>query len=112
MNSKLVNTCTNVRRIYGVKIFISIENLHEPITLQTLIVVMIVVVLILAIAGFGWNTFYSGVKKGAEKLGVMPAINNITGQGKKYVTDMATNTTKEVMGSLKSSMKSELSNSK
>jgi len=75
-------------------------------------VVLIVVVLILAIAGLGWNTFFNGVKKGAEKLGVMPAINNITGQAKQYVTGIATNTTKEVVGSLKSSLKSELSNPK
>ena len=75
--------------------------------MQTLVVVIIiVVVLILAIAGLGWNTFFGGVKQGAEKLGVTPIIKNVTEQGKEFISGIATNTTKEVMNEFKSSINS------
>ncbi|CAN5145223.1 hypothetical protein BH18THE2_BH18THE2_43960 [soil metagenome] len=33
----------------------------------------------LAILGLGWNTFFEGIKKGADKLGITSIIENATG---------------------------------
>jgi hypothetical protein len=31
------------------------------------------------IMGLGWNTFFEGIKKGADKLGITSIIENATG---------------------------------
>ena len=37
-----------------------------------------VIVFFLAILGLGWNTFFEGVKKGADKIGITSIIENAT----------------------------------
>jgi hypothetical protein len=41
-----------------------------------LLVWIIVIIVILAIIGLGWNTFFSGVKKGADKIGITSIVKN------------------------------------
>lgn len=43
---------------------------------------IVIGVIILAIIGLGWHTFFVGVKKGADKIGLTPIIRNITNQAK------------------------------
>jgi len=53
-------------------------------------------VLILAIMGLGWQTFFGGVEKGAEKVGITKAIKNITNDIQKSLGNIVSNTTKNV----------------
>lgn len=43
-----------------------------------LIVWIIVIIFFLAIIGLGWDTFFGGVKKGADKLGITSIMENAT----------------------------------
>ena len=35
---------------------------------------ILIIIVLLALLGLGWDTFVSGVKKGADKLGIMPIV--------------------------------------
>lgn len=39
---------------------------------------IIVAITFLAIVGLGWDTFFEGVKKGADRVGITPIVENIT----------------------------------
>jgi len=39
---------------------------------------IILIIVFLAIVGLGWNTFFSGIKKGADKIGITTIVENIT----------------------------------
>ena len=43
-----------------------------------IIVWIIVIIFFLAIIGLGWDTFFGGVKKGADKLGITSIMENAT----------------------------------
>jgi uncharacterized membrane protein len=43
----------------------------------------IAIVLFLAIIGLGWETFFTGVLNGVDKIGVTPVIKNITDSTKE-----------------------------
>jgi hypothetical protein len=58
----------------------------------TLIVVAIV---FLAIIGLGWNTFFEGVRKGADKVGITSILENAT----KSATEIAKNASRDIVGS-------------
>ena len=47
--------------------------------LSRIILIILVIVFFLAILGLGWNTFFEGIKKGADKLGITSIIQNATG---------------------------------
>jgi uncharacterized membrane protein len=49
---------------------------------------MIAIILFLAIIGLGWKTFFAGVLKGIDKLGITPIIKNITDTTKKSLTEI------------------------
>jgi hypothetical protein len=49
---------------------------------------IIIGVVILAIIGLGWETFFSGVAQGVEKLGQNPVVENIA-NGAKSIGDEA-----------------------
>ena len=49
--------------------------------LSRIILIILVIVFFLAILGLGWNTFFGGIKKGADKLGITSKIENATGSG-------------------------------
>ena len=44
---------------------------------------IVIAVVILAIMGLGWQTFFAGVKKGADKVGLTSVVKNITDQAKQ-----------------------------
>jgi len=56
---------------------------------------IIVIIVLLAILGLGWDTFFSGVRKGADRIGIGPiletAINTTTG--------LVKNASQEITGS-------------
>jgi Tfp pilus assembly protein PilO len=57
--------------------------------------IVLLIVVILAIVGLGWQIFSSGVLSGFEKvinLG-QPLVKNLTDQAKKYVNNPATGMT-------------------
>jgi hypothetical protein len=41
-----------------------------------LITWIIVIIVFLAILGLGWDAFFSGVKKGADRIGIGPMVDN------------------------------------
>jgi len=47
--------------------------------LSRIILIILVIVFFLAILGLGWNTFFEGIKKGVDKLGITSIIENATG---------------------------------
>ena len=49
---------------------------------------MIAIVLFLAIIGLGWETFFTGVLKGADKIGITPIIKNITDSTRGTINDV------------------------
>ena len=46
------------------------------------IVLILVILVILALIGLGWDTFFGGVKKGVEKIGNLPEVKNLTNKAK------------------------------
>ena len=43
-----------------------------------LITWIIVIIVFLAILGLGWDTFFSGVRKGADRIGISSIVENAT----------------------------------
>jgi hypothetical protein len=39
-----------------------------------LIAGILVIIILLALIGLGWNTFVSGIKKGADSVGITPIV--------------------------------------
>jgi hypothetical protein len=56
---------------------------------------IVVIIVFLAILGLGWNTFFEGVKKGADKVGITSLIENATNKGIEVVK----NASREIIGS-------------
>lgn len=48
--------------------------------LGTIIFVVVAILVVLAIIGLGWQGFFNGVKKGADKLGITSLVTNLTDQ--------------------------------
>jgi len=59
-----------------------------------ILVWIIVIIAFLAIVGLGWNTFIEGVKKGAERIGIAPIVENVTNSAK----EIAKNVSRDVIG--------------
>lgn len=55
---------------------------------------IIVAIVILAVLGLGWDNFFAGVKRGADKIGVTSLIENATNSA----TEMAKNASREIIG--------------
>ena len=55
---------------------------------------IIVAIVILAVLGLGWDNFFAGVKKGADKIGITSLIGNATDSA----TEMAKNASREIIG--------------
>jgi len=45
---------------------------------------IMVVIVILAIIGLGWNTFFSGVLKGADKIGITSIVKNASNDAAEF----------------------------
>jgi hypothetical protein len=52
-----------------------------------LITWVVIAIVILAIIGLGWQTFFSGVWQGAQKIGENPLVQNLTSEVKDKVAD-------------------------
>lgn len=60
-----------------------------------ILVLIVVGVLFLAIIGLGWNTFFEGVWKGADKIGIASIIENVT----QSATESTKNTSRDLLTS-------------
>jgi hypothetical protein len=60
------------------------------------IVLILAVIVILALLGLGWNTFFGGVKKGIEKIGDLPEVKNLTNKAKSEFDTMIGNSTLDI----------------
>lgn len=63
-----------------------------------LVTLIVIIVVVLAIVGLGWNVFVSGVYKGAEKImGNMNSvlIKNLTKKAEQLINGLTTNRTYE-----------------
>ena len=60
-----------------------------------ILVLIVVAVVFLAIIGLGWNTFFEGVMKGADKIGIMSIMENATNSA----TEIAKNASRDIVGS-------------
>jgi hypothetical protein len=59
-----------------------------------LITWIIVIIVFLAILGLGWDTFFSGVRKGADRIGISSIIENATNN----TIGLIKNTSQEIIG--------------
>jgi hypothetical protein len=60
------------------------------------IVLILAVIVILALVGLGWNTFFGGVKKGVEKIGNLPEVKNLTNKVKSEFDTIIGNSTLDI----------------
>lgn len=45
---------------------------------------VIIVVVVLAVVGLGFGTFYSGILQGAQRIGNDPIVEDATGEAKEF----------------------------
>ena len=57
---------------------------------------IVVAVLILAIIGLGWQTFFSGVSRGVEKIAGSPIVRNVTNEAEEFVVNATENAAREI----------------
>jgi uncharacterized membrane protein len=61
---------------------------------------IILIIVILAIIGLGWQVFVSGVFKGAEKIiNTNPVLKNTTQEAKQYFGGIIKNASQGIIGS-------------
>jgi Tfp pilus assembly protein PilO len=61
---------------------------------------IILIIVVLAIIGLGWQVFISGVFKGAEKIiNTNPILKNTTQEAKQYFGGIINNVSQGVIGS-------------
>jgi hypothetical protein len=61
------------------------------------IVLILVILVILALIGLGWDTFFGGVKKGVEKIGNLPEVKNLTNKAKNEFGSIIGNSTLDII---------------
>ena len=61
---------------------------------MSIILWFIAIVLFLAIIGLGWETFFTGVLKGVDKIGITPVIKNITDSTKESLQGIISESSK------------------
>jgi hypothetical protein len=54
----------------------------------------LVIILLLALIGLGWDTVVSGIKKGADKVGITPIVQGFA----KGAREIVVNATRTVIG--------------
>ena len=69
------------------------------------IVLILAVLVILAVVGLGWDTFFGGVKKGAEKISNLPEVKNLTDKAKTEFDNIIGNSTFDIIASIQKNMK-------
>jgi hypothetical protein len=63
--------------------------------ISRILLILLVTIFFLAILGLGWNTFFEGVRKGADKIGIMTIVENATNSA----TEIAKNASRDIIGS-------------
>ena len=61
------------------------------------IVLILIILVILALIGLGWDTFFGGVKKGVEKIGDLPEVKNLTNKAKNEFGSIIGNSTLDII---------------
>lgn len=61
------------------------------------IVLILVILIVLAVVGLGWDTFFSGVKKGIEKISNLPEVKNLTDKAKSKFDNIVGNSTVDII---------------
>ena len=61
------------------------------------IVLILAILIVLAVVGLGWDTFFSGVKKGVEKIGNLPEVKNLTDKAKSEFDNIIGNSTVDII---------------
>lgn len=61
------------------------------------IVLILVILVVLAVVGLGWDTFFSGVQKGAEKISNLPEVKNLTDKAKSEFDNIVGNSTVNII---------------
>lgn len=61
------------------------------------IVLILAILIVLAVVGLGWDTFFSGVKKGVEKIGNLPEVKNLTDKAKSKFDNIIGNSTVDII---------------
>ena len=61
------------------------------------IVLILAILVILAMVGLGWYTFFGGVKKGVEKIGSLPEVKNLTDKAKSEFDNIICNSTLDII---------------
>jgi hypothetical protein len=51
--------------------------------ISRILLIILVIIFFLAVLGLGWNTFFEGIKKGADKIGITSIVENATSSGIK-----------------------------
>ena len=70
-----------------------------------LIVLILAILVILAVVGLGWDTFFGGVKKGAEKISNLPQVKNLTDKAKSEFDNIIGNSTFDAITIFQKNMK-------
>lgn len=61
------------------------------------IVLILAILVVLALIGLGWDTFFSGVKKGVEKISNLPEVKNLTDKAKSKFDNIVGNSTVDII---------------
>ena len=61
------------------------------------IVLILAILVILAMVGLGWDTFFGGVKKGVEKIVSLPEVKNLTDKAKSQFDNIIGNSTLDII---------------
>jgi hypothetical protein len=61
------------------------------------IVLILAILVILAMVGLGWDTFFGGVKKGVEKIVSLPEVKNLTDKAKSEFDNIIGNSTLDII---------------
>ncbi len=59
---------------------------------SSILLIIVIAVVILAVIGLGWQTFFVGIQKGAEKVGISKALKEITNVVKSSLTNTSSRT--------------------
>lgn len=64
------------------------------------VVWILLFVTFLAIVGLGWDDFFKGVLKGADKLGITQTLENITKNTKDSIQEIVSDSSKDLVSSI------------
>ena len=61
------------------------------------VVLILAILVILAVVGLGWESFFVVVKKGVEKIGSLPEVKNLTDKAKTEFDSIIGNSTLDII---------------